>query len=340
MLAWCSISVRSTTSPGDEVGAAPGVGHQVQGLGGVLGEHHLAGRVGRADEPPDGQAGVLVEAGGLLGRGVDAAVDVGVGGLVVALHRRRGPGGAGAPWPPSPGRRWAGSWTVRARSGKSLRTASTSRAAAPAPRPPPGPGRRRAGPVHRRHRAAACRGRHLSSAIRRSPRPRSAGPAPGRPALDHPAVHQQVDLVRHQVLQDALVVGDHQHAETRGGASRTVCTPRPTTRSASMSSPESVSSSTARRRLEQRHLEDLVALLLAAGEPLVQVALAEGRVHAEALHPLGHGQADLQHREVVAAPGRHGLAEELDHRHPVDRLGVLEGQEHARPWPGRRWTSG
>ena len=35
--------------------------------------------------------------------------------------------------------------------------------------------------------------------------------------------------------------------------------------------------------LEQRHLEHLVALLLAAGEALVQVALLEAVVHAEAL---------------------------------------------------------
>ena len=29
-------------------------------------------------------------------------------------------------------------------------------------------------------------------------------------------------------------------------------------------------------------------------------------------------------------PRRHGLAEELGHRHALDRLGVLEGEEQAR----------
>ena len=90
-------------------------------------------------------------------------------------------------------------------------------------------------------------------------------------------------------------------------------------------------------RLEQRHLQDLVALLLAAAEALVEVAAGEGGVHAEALHPLGHEHADLEDRDLVGALARrHGLAQELGDRHALDRLGVLEGQEDARPWPARR----
>ena len=52
---------------------------------------------------------------------------------------------------------------------------------------------------------------------------------------------------------------------------------------------------------EHRHLQDLVALLLAAGEALVEVALLEAGVHAEALRPLDELHADLEHREVVDA---------------------------------------
>ena len=37
--------------------------------------------------------------------------------------------------------------------------------------------------------------------------------------------------------------------------------------------------------LEEGHLEDLVALLLAAGEALVERAVEEGLVHLEELHP-------------------------------------------------------
>ena len=94
-----------------------------------------------------------------------------------------------------------------------------------------------------------------------------------------------------------------------------------------MSRPESVSSRTANERLEQRHLEDLVALLLAAGEALVEVPAGERRVHAEPLHPFGHEHADLEHRDLDVPPRRHGLAQELGDRHPLDRLGVLEGEE-------------
>jgi hypothetical protein len=57
-------------------------------------------------------------------------------------------------------------------------------------------------------------------------------------------------------------------------------TPSETTRRASTSRPESVSSSTAIFGFEQVELQDLVALLLAAGEALVDAALAERGVDA------------------------------------------------------------
>ncbi len=51
---------------------------------------------GRADEAPDGVAGRLELARRLLGDGVDAAVHVGMGGLVVVVHRvEHGPGALG-----------------------------------------------------------------------------------------------------------------------------------------------------------------------------------------------------------------------------------------------------
>ena len=96
MLAWCSISVSSTTSPARQVGPAPGGGDQVERLGGVLGEDHLVLGVGGADEAAHRDPGRLVEAVGLLGDGVDAAVHVGVGRLVVVRPWPRAPRGAAA----------------------------------------------------------------------------------------------------------------------------------------------------------------------------------------------------------------------------------------------------
>ena len=95
-LAWCSISVTSTSSPGPrrEPVAVPaaaagravgeGVGDEVDRLGGVAGEDDLGGR--RPDEARDRLAGRLVGVGALLGELVGPAVHGGVGALVeVAL---------------------------------------------------------------------------------------------------------------------------------------------------------------------------------------------------------------------------------------------------------------
>ena len=81
--------------------------------------------------------------------------------------------------------------------------------------------------------------------------------------------------------------------------------------------------------LEDRHLEHLVALLLATREALVEVAVGERRVHVEALHPVHDRQAQLEHGEVDALAGRQRLAQEVDDGHAGDGLGVLEGQEEA-----------
>ena len=85
-------------SPLADVGVAPGPGDQVDRLGRVADEDHLAA-VGGAEVVGDGRPGALV-GGGRLGReGVGAAVDVGVVGALVAvdrLDRGQHPLGAGA----------------------------------------------------------------------------------------------------------------------------------------------------------------------------------------------------------------------------------------------------
>ena len=71
---------------GAQVGLAPGAGDQVDRFGHVLGEHDAVGG-GGADEAGHLGPGLLHLAGGLLGDGVDPPVHVGVGGLVVGVHR-------------------------------------------------------------------------------------------------------------------------------------------------------------------------------------------------------------------------------------------------------------
>ena len=114
---------RAAVGPGDDVG------DQVERLGGVLGEDDL-GAVGGVDERGDLVARALVQRGRLLGEHVDAAVHVGVVPRVVVVDRvedlprlLRGRGVVEVDQRLSP-------WTSRSRTGKSLRTFSTSRAGA------------------------------------------------------------------------------------------------------------------------------------------------------------------------------------------------------------------
>ena len=82
-------------------------------------------------------------------------------------------------------------------------------------------------------------------------------------------------------------------------------------------------------RLEQLELQDLVALLLAAGEALVDVALGEGRVHLQPRHRLLlllDPQAQLG---GLAADGGGRGAQEVRDRDAGDLDGVLHRQEDA-----------
>jgi hypothetical protein len=88
------------------------------------------------------------------------------------------------------------------------------------------------------------------------------------------------------------------------------------------------------RRPERRHLEDLVALLLAAGEALVDVAAQEGGVHLDDLALL-HGDAEELERVQLRQPLRRPLrvrheAQEVRVPDAGQLHGVLEGEEDAR----------
>ena len=73
--------------PLPEMVAPPRLCDQVERLGGVLGEDDLAPGHRRADEAADLGPGLGEQPVGLLGDGVEAAMDVGIARLVVRIHR-------------------------------------------------------------------------------------------------------------------------------------------------------------------------------------------------------------------------------------------------------------
>ena len=89
-------------------------------------------------------------------------------------------------------------------------------------------------------------------------------------------------------------------------------------------------------RLQHRHLQDLDALLLAAGEPVVEVALGQLARHLQVLHRGEHVRAELLDRDrvVLAAVRRLALrvdraAQEARDGDAGDRVRVLEREEQA-----------
>ncbi len=104
-------------------------------------------------------------------------------------------------------------------------------------------------------------------------------------------------------------------------------------RMASTSRPESVSVEDAQPWLEHGHLEDLVALLLAAGEALVDAAVGELAVELYYLSLLAHELDKLAGVEwlqtLVLALGIDGGLHEVGHRHAGYLDGILEGEEES-----------
>ena len=91
------------------------------------------------------------------------------------------------------------------------------------------------------------------------------------------------------------------------------------------------------RRLEDGHLEDLVALLLAAGEPLVDRAAHEAPVHLDERHLLLGEREELHRVELVepalAAERVERGAQEVEVADAGDLDRVLEGEEDPRCGP-------
>ena len=149
------------------------------------------------------------------------------------------------------------------------------------------------------------------------------------PAGGHDAaVDQDVHVVGRELVEQALVVGDEHDAEL--GPVLADLPDAAGDRAQGVDVEAGVGLvEDGQLGLEDGHLQDLVALLLAAREALVEVAVGEDGVHAQPLHPLHDRQPQLQHRQVDALAGRQGLAQELDDRDAGDLLRVLEGEEHA-----------
>ena len=118
---------------------------------------------------------------------------------------------------------------------------------------------------------------------------------------------------------------------------RSWLTPPATTRSASMSRPESVSSRMASAGVQDRHLEDLVALLLAAREPLVYGPLHQRVVDVDDLGLLLDQRQEVHGVQLrlaaVLADRVEGRLQEVDVADAGDLHRVLEREEHALARP-------
>src|SRR5918995_1151264 len=80
--------------------------------------------------------------------------------------------------------------------------------------------------------------------------------------------------------------------------------------------------------VEHKHLQDLVALLLAAGEPFIQVPLSERGVHPHDMHLLLQEPVHLHGRELLFAHRVDGGTKEVGHRDAGNLARVLEREEH------------
>src|SRR3954447_6260060 len=94
------------------------------------------------------------------------------------------------------------------------------------------------------------------------------------------AIHEDVHVVGPDVVEDALVVRDHEHAEIRAG--QRVHALRDDPQRVDVEAGVGLVEDR-ELGLQHRHLEDLEALLLAAREPVVEVAARERLVDLEQL---------------------------------------------------------
>jgi hypothetical protein len=149
--------------------------------------------------------------------------------------------------------------------------------------------------------------------------------------LDDPPIHEHVHVVGLNVVEDALVVRDHERAHLR--ADELLDAARDHLQRVDV---EARVGLVEHRdpRLQHRHLQDLDPLLLAAREAVVQVARRELARDLEAVHlgeerrpELLDGDRVVDAARARLADGVDGRAQEVGHGHAGDRVRVLEGEE-------------
>ena len=105
-----------------------------------------------------------------------------------------------------------------------------------------------------------------------------------------PAVREHVHEIGHDVIEQPLVVRDHEHRAL--GTAQSVHTAGDDAKSLD-AEPRIRLVEDREPRLEDRHLENLVALLLAAGKTFVHGALEELLIHFDALGLLAHARKSM-----------------------------------------------
>ena len=146
--------------------------------------------------------------------------------------------------------------------------------------------------------------------------------------MDDAAVPHDVDAVGDDVVEEALVVGDDEEARVRAahGVDAFGDDAERVDVEAGVGLVED-----GVLRLEHHQLEDLAALLLAAGEAFVDEAGGELPVHLEGVHlgvELGVVGLGVEGRALGLAGDERG-ADEVGDGHAGDLAGILEGEEEA-----------
>src|ERR1019366_3194 len=151
---------------------------------------------------------------------------------------------------------------------------------------------------------------------------------------DNPTSGHDMDLVGDDVVEEPLMMGDDDHGPV--GSPQRV--------HPAGDDPEGIDVEAGvglvqdgELRLENRHLQDLVALLLTTRESLVDRPVHEAPVHLDELHPL-LGQGKEFHYIELSEPASpaHRVerrAQEVQVAHPGDLHRVLEGEEDSGRGP-------
>ena len=105
--------------------------------------------------------------------------------------------------------------------------------------------------------------------------------------------------VGREVVEQPLIVRDQQHAQIRTIVAHLLDTLRDDPQRIDVE-PRVGLVEDGKLGFEDGHLQNLVALLFAAAEALVEVAVSKGWVHFETCHPVADRQSKFEDRQVEA----------------------------------------